>query len=208
MDNWRIVKELLRCFILVIGIMKRLLLLFMFIPFISIASDEFAAEASIDNPDKISPLVTAYLSKNLSDEIKTCEIKRVEDAFEAKQVKLSAKTNTLLIKPKNFCLCGVYYCPMWLLKVNDKVVKPIWFTEGTNALEILDKKTNGFKHIRAFGSVASHGHESIWAWRGKKYVETDRLIWTWNSKKACRNTETFRLKHGKLKKVQDACITE
>lgn len=186
--------------------MKRLVLLLLFFPLLAGASDEFGVEEPIEKPDKIPSPIISYLSENLSNDIKSCEIKKVDEAFEAKSVKISAHSRAFVVKPKSWCLCGAYYCPIWLFQA--KSANPIWSTKGTGALEVLDKKTNGYRQIKESGGVAMHGYESIWAWDGKKYEETYRQDWTWNNEKSCREAETFRLKHGKLEKTPDLCIPD
>ena len=188
--------------------MKRLLLLLLFLPLLARASDEFGVEEPIEKPDKIPSSIISYLSENLGEDIKSCEIRRVDEAFEAKSVKISVRSHALIVKPKAWCLCGAYYCPMWIFQIKDNTANRIWSTEGTSGLEILDKKTNGYRQIKESGGVATHGHESIWVWGGEKYEETYRQIWTWNNEKSCREAETFRLKHGKLEKAPDSCIPD
>jgi hypothetical protein len=188
--------------------MKQLLLLLLFLPLFASASDEFSVEELIEKPNKILSPVISYLSENLGDDIKSCEIKKVDEAFEAKSVKISAHSRAFVVKPKSWCLCGAYYCPIWLFQVNGHSANPIWSTKGTGVLEVLDKKTNGYRQIKESGGVAAHGSESIWAWDGKKYEENYRQVWTWNNEKSCRETETFRLKHGKLEKTPDLCIPD
>ena len=188
--------------------MKRLLLLLLLLPLIAEASDEFGAEEAIKNPDKLPSSVISYLSKNLDEEIKYCEIKSMDDAFEAKSVKINADSQAIVVKPKNWCLCGAYYCPMWLFQINGSTANRIWFAEGTGGFELLDQEANGYRQIKESGATAGHGHESIWTWDGEKYRETYSQVWVMDGEKNCRETETYRLKNGKLKKVSTSCLKD
>lgn len=188
--------------------MKRLLLLLLCLPLLTNASDHFSIEEDIEKPDAIPLSVTSYLRSSLGTEINDCEIKKLDEAFEAKFVKISADSQALLVKPKNFCLCGVYLCPVWLFQITGSTANRIWFSQGTGGLELLDQEVNGYRHIREGGGSAGHGSESIWAWAGKEYKETYRRVEGMNFEKNCRETETYRLKNGKLKKVSTTCVED
>jgi len=188
--------------------MKQLLPLFLIFSSLAIASDEFGAESPIENSEKIPSPVISYLSKEINLGTQGCQEEKLSDALEAKLVRISAHTKALVVKPKAWCLCSAYYCPMWLFQIKENTANQIWSTEGTGGFEILDKKTKGYRQIKASGGVAGHGSESIWAWNGKQYEETYRQVWTWNNEKACREAETFHLKHGRLEKAPDSCIAD
>ena len=177
-------------------------------PLFATASDEFGAEDPIENPDKIPSPIISYLSKEINLGTQGCQEEELSDTLEAKLVNISAHTKAFVVKPKSWCLCSVYYCPMWLFQMHGNTANRVWSTEGTGGFEILDKKTNGYRQLKESGGVAMHGSESVWSWNGKKYEETYRQVWTWNNEKACREAETFRLKHGKLKKAPDSCIPD
>lgn len=182
--------------------------LLLLISSIAIASDEFGSESPIEDPDEIPLPVISYLSKEINLVTQGCQERKLSDALEAKLVNISTHSKALVVKPKSWCLCGTYYCPMWLFQIQGNTANRIWSTEGTSGFEILDKKSNGYRQIKESGGVATHGHESIWFWGGKKYKETYRQVWTWNNEKACREAETFHLKHGELEKAPDSCIPE
>lgn len=180
----------------------------LFMPLFATASDEFGAEAPIENPDKIPTPIISYLSKEINIDAQGCQEEKLIDTLEGKLVNISAHTKALVVKPKSWCLCGAYYCPMWLFQVQGNTANRIWYTKGTSGFEVSDKKTNGYRQIIESGGVAMHGYESIWAWGGEKYEEIYRQVWTWNNEKTCRDAETFRLKHGKLEKASNSCIPE
>ena len=102
-----------------LGAMKRLILLLLFLPLFATASDKFGVEDAIKKPDKIPLPVISYLSENLDKNIKQCEIEKVSEAFEAKSVRISAHSTALVVKPKAWCLCGAYYCPMWFFQIKN-----------------------------------------------------------------------------------------
>src|SRR5439155_1425657 len=95
--------------------------------------------------------------------------------------------------------------PMWLFQIRGSTADPIWFTEGTGGLKILDQEVNGYRQIEVGGATAGHGSKSIWTWDGKKYKETFMQVWGVNDKKGCQETETYRLHNGKLSKVSTSC---
>lgn len=188
--------------------MKQLLSLLLLLPLFANASDEFGVEEPIAKPDKIPSSVISYLNKNLANEVKHCEINMLEDALEAKTVRINADSQALVVKPKNWCLCAAQSCPMWLFQVTGSTANRIWFAEGTSGLQLLDQKENGYRQIKEGSATAGHGHESIWTWDGKKYRETYRQDWMMNGEKNCREIETYRQKNGKLKKVSTSCVED
>ncbi len=189
-----------------LGIMKQLAALtLLFFSLSALGADEFGVEQPFENPDKIPYPVASYLSRNLAKEINLCYLKNIDDAFEAKFVKISSNNKAIFVKPKAWCLCGVYNCPIWLFQIAGNRAKPVLYSGGTSGLDILDKKTNGYRLINDY---SVHGRETTWAWDGTKYRETVTKIRSRNEEKSCVQVETYHHKNGKLKKVSVSCEQE
>lgn len=82
----------------------------------------------------------------------------IEEAFEAKLVKISASSQAVVVKHKALCLCGGYYSPIWLFQDKSNTASPIWSTKGAGMLELLDKKTNRFRKLKESSGVAMDGY--------------------------------------------------
>ena len=149
--------------------MKILFLLLLLISFDARALDEFGAEEHLSHSATIPAAIIADLSHEINLEESACNEKNIAPALEASKVKLSATSQEIFIKPKAWCLCGAYYCPMWIYQVSNNSAKRIWSTPGTSYLQILDKKSHGYRQIKSGGGTAGHGSETTWAWDGQQY---------------------------------------
>jgi hypothetical protein len=170
-------------------------------------ADSFSIEESFTQPVKIPAAIQSRLNAEMAAGINLCEDVRPETRYEAQMVSLSPSLRAYLLKPTNFCLCGVYYCPVWLYSMQGTQARLIWSTPATGVLEIMSKKTNGYHQLKEFGGTAGHGYKSIWSWNGKKYLQIYRQTYT-TSSKACADVETFRLKAGKLVSVSNECLAD
>ncbi|GAB4063241.1 hypothetical protein [Uliginosibacterium sediminicola] len=188
--------------------MKRFFISLLLVSRLAGASDEFAAEEQIENPDKIPASIIALLAHKIDLAELGCLESKLSDTLEAKRIYIGTQVKTFLVKPKSWCLCGVASCPMWIFQMRGQAANRIWSTEGSAALEILDQKRNGYRRLREISDTAGHGAESIWSWHGAKYEETYRQVWTWNEQKKCRETEVSRLINGKLKNTANSCVPE
>jgi hypothetical protein len=188
--------------------MKTYLLLIALVSSTLMASEEYSIEERFKSPVKIPAAISSHLNKEIGKDISYCEDKQPDSRYEAKIVNLSSSLRAYLVKPTNFCLCGAYYCPVWLFTMKDAQPSLIWSTSATGNLAILPKKTNGYYQLKEFGGTTGHGHRSIWAWDGKKYKEFYRQSYMMNGSKGCADVETFHLKGKKLISVSNECLKE
>lgn len=188
--------------------MKTIPLLLLLVSSTLMAFEDFSIEESFTKPVKIPDPITSHLNKKMKKDINYCQESKHNDMFEAQTVSLNKSTKAYLIKPAVMCLCGVYYCPMWMFQVKGKAANLIWSTPATGVMAILNTKSNGFLQIKDYGGSAGHGHTSIWSWDGKKYRESFRQLYSSNSGKGCADVETFRLKEGKLVSVSNECLED
>ncbi|MBF5037875.1 hypothetical protein ACFQ1T_10410 [Methylophilus glucosoxydans] len=188
--------------------MKIIILLLLLVSFETSASEDFSIEEHFTKPVKIPAPISTYLNKEMREDIALCEGVKPEDMFEVKTIHLNKSSKTYLVKPASTCLCGVYYCPMWIFQMKHNTAHLIWDVSGTGFLEVLNKKTNGFKQLKELGGAAMHGHMSIWSWDGKKYIEIHRQLYSRNNAKNCFDIETFHLKNGKLIRATNKCLDE
>lgn len=172
------------------------------------ASEEYSIEERFQNPVKIPAAISSQLNKEMGKDISHCEDKKPDSRYEAQMVNLSSSLKAYLVKPTNFCLCGVYYCPVWLFKMKDAQASLIWSTAATGNLAILAKKNNGYHQLKESGGTAGHGHKSIWSWDGNKYMEIYRQSYMMNGSKGCADVETFHLKGKELISVSNECLEE
>lgn len=187
--------------------MKTILLLLILVSTALMASEDFSIEERFTKPVKIPASINFHLTKVMDKDITYCQDEKHSDMFEAQIVSLSKWTKAYLVKPAVMCLCGVYYCPMWMFQVKGKAATLIWSTSATGVMAILNTKSNGYPQIKDYGG-AGHGHKSIWSWDGKKYRESLRQLYSANSGKGCADVETFRLKEGKLVSVSNECLED
>ncbi|MGQ2966751.1 hypothetical protein [Methylophilus sp.] len=178
-----------------------------FLTSITAFAERFSIEESFTHPVKIPAAIQSRLNAEMGEDIKHCEDVRPDTRYEAQMVKLSQSLSAYLLKPTNFCLCGVYYCPVWLYQMQGTQARRIWSTPATGNLEIMPAKTNGYHQLKEFGGTAGHGYKSVWSWNGKQYQEVYRQTYMTGSK-ACADVETFRLKSGKLVSVSNECLEE
>jgi hypothetical protein len=170
-------------------------------------AESFSIEESFTHPVKVPAAIQSRLDAEIAKDIAHCEDVRPETRYEAQVVSLSPSLRAYLLKPTNFCLCGAYYCPVWLYSMQGTQAKRIWSTPATGVLEIMASKTNGYHQLKEYGGTAGHGYKSIWSWDGKKYQETYRQTYM-NGSKGCADVETFRLKAGKLVSVSNECLED
>ncbi|HEY8085781.1 MAG TPA: hypothetical protein VIE69_09295 [Methylophilaceae bacterium] len=139
------------------------------------ARDEFAAESSIKNLEPIPAPIISHLSAEIDLDKHGCKEKRLADTLEGKEISLNSHVRTFLLKPKAMCLCGVYYCPVWIYKFKNNSAERLWFTAGTGEVEILDNRSHGYRQIKESGGTAGHSYERNWAWDGNKYTVVNDL---------------------------------
>jgi hypothetical protein len=151
------------------------------------SAEQYHIEERFKQAVKIPPAIIAYLTNgNSADAIADCEESNPHDIFEAKIIELNKSTKAYLVKPKQMCVCGAYYCPMWIFKVKGKTSKLIWSIDGTTFLEVLNEKAGGYKQLKVIGGGAAHGYESLWSWNKDRYSEIYNNFWVWDSEKECR----------------------
>jgi len=134
------------------------------------ASDTFSVEETFSPQAIIPTSVISDLSKSLSLEEYGCKEKNLGEALEATAIKLNSHHQTILVKPKAWCLCGTSSCPMWVYQLENNGARQIWSYPGTHGVEITDKIIKVYRQIRiADSSIRGDTYEAIWAWNGKKY---------------------------------------
>lgn len=133
------------------------------------ALEDFGVEEPLQNQIPISASIISELSYEVDLKKNGCTETNVADALEATRVSLSAHPLETIIKPKSRCLCGAYYCPVWIYQEKNKIAKRLWSSPGTGFVEILDRKNKGYRQIRESGGTAGHGYKQLWVWDGKKY---------------------------------------
>lgn len=170
------------------------------------AVEEYSVEENFNNPIKLPALINSYVTKKLSKDIVYCQDEKHTELFEAKVVSLNKSSKAYLVKPAQMCLCGVYYCPMWMFQPKGTEANLIWSTGGTSALEILPKKTNGYRQLKAYGGTAMHGYESVLVWKANKYREIYRKEYTVDNDRLSKCTETYHLKGKMLVSVSNKCL--
>lgn len=188
--------------------MKIIILLLLLVSFETNASEDFSIEERFTKPVKIPASITSHLNKEISEDMAFCEDLKPEDMLEAQIVSLNKSSKAYLVKPATMCLCGVYYCPMWMFQIKGKKTSLIWSAPATGVMAILNTKANGYPQIKDYGGAASHGYKSIWTWSGKKYKETYRQNYSTDGFKGCFDVETFRLKGEKLVRVSNECLED
>lgn len=139
---------------------------------ISFAATGFSIEEPLDNQIPIPSSIISDLSNKIDIQKYGCTESKISQTLEATKISLSSSSHEVLVKPKASCICGANYCPVWIYQINKKSTKLIWSSPGTGYIEILDKKNKRYKQIRDGGGTAGHDHEEIWAWNGKKYLQT------------------------------------
>ncbi|HYR05331.1 MAG TPA: hypothetical protein VEP71_01465 [Gallionella sp.] len=133
------------------------------------AVDGFSVEDTLSHQEPIPASVSSELSRETDFKGSGCKEKNISEALEATKVNISSRVHEILIKPKAWCLCGAYSCPIWIYQLNNKSIKRIWSTPGTNGVDILDERTHGYRQIKESSGSAGHSYEAIWAWDGVKY---------------------------------------
>lgn len=171
------------------------------------AYEDFSIEESFKNPVRIPASIISYLKSEVGDDTSFCEDVKHEDLFESQIVSLNKSTKAYLVKPSHMCLCGAYYCPMWMF-LKGKKADLLWSSPATGMMAILNTKSNGYAQIKDYGGAATHGFKSISSWIGKSYKEVYRQDYMVEGSKGCVDVETFRLKGGKLVSVSKACLED
>lgn len=149
--------------------MRKTLCLLLFIPLAGFSYEEFSIEDNWSSRDVIPASVVSDLRFEIDLNESGCLESNVRDTLESSQVQLSPGKTSLIVKPKSWCLCGAYYCPVWIYAIRDGKTRRIWSTKGTSSVEILDKSVNGYRQIRESGGTAGHSYMRLWGWDGKKY---------------------------------------
>jgi hypothetical protein len=148
------------------------------------AVEQFNVETPLSIREPIQPSIVVDLSRDIDLRGSGCSESSIREAIEATRVHLSSTRQEILVKPTAWCLCGAYYCPVWIYQLVDGNAKRIWFTPGTASVEILSKKQNGYHHIRESGGTAGHSYFRVWSWNGTKYrVSREKYTVAGNEKK-------------------------
>ena len=149
--------------------MKITLLFLLAVTFEAFALDEFSAEGRFAHQAPIPPSVFSDVKGESNLEDCGFSENNISKALEATEVLIGDSNPAILVKPKSWCLCGAYYCPIWLYQLNNKSATRIWSTPGTSGIDILDHKTQGYRDIKESGGTAGHSYYRIWVWNGMKY---------------------------------------
>lgn len=167
---------------------------------ISQADETFNAKERFKNPAKIPSHIIAYLTKEAGrDAITSCQEPKPQDIFEAEIISLNKATKAYLVKPAHTCLCNTSGCPVWMFQAKSTAAKLIWHIPATSAVEVLDKKLNGYRKLREAYTDEAHGRESTWSWDRINYTEIYQNAWHMDAEKKCRlGEETIQLVDGKM----------
>lgn len=149
--------------------MYKTLCILLCIPLTGFSSEEFSIEDHWWSQGDIPVSVIYDLRSDIDLNESGCVESSVADTLESTQVQLSPGKTSVIVKPKSWCLCGAYNCPVWVYAIKDGKARRIWSTKGTGVVEILDKSVNGYRQIRESGGTAGHSYMGLWEWDGGKY---------------------------------------
>jgi hypothetical protein len=149
--------------------MRTLLLASFLIAINAYAVEEFNVEVPLSNRASIPAVVIDDLSNDIDLKGSGCSESSIAEVIEATSVRVSSTHKELLVKPTAWCLCGAYYCPIWIYQLSGRKAKRLWSTRGTSNVEILVTKQKGYHHIRESGGTAGHSYFQIWEWDGARY---------------------------------------
>ncbi len=126
-------------------------------------------------------------------------------SLEASEVHLRSGFKTFIIKPVQppagawGCHCGAANCPIWIYAVNNSEIKEIWHAPGTDAVEILDSVTQGYRDVLTSGGTAGYGYCDRSAWDGSKYktIKSEHVTFD--------DTYNRRVKNGEITPFDYTC---
>jgi hypothetical protein len=82
---------------------------------------------------------------------------------------LNPAIHTLLIKPRESCLCGVHACPGWIYRTDGGRSRLIWKTRAFGVVTIRERQTHGYREIFEEDASAGTSSSATWQWNGSQY---------------------------------------
>lgn len=177
--HWTCVKSRTVWRIQTLAIIRLFLLALLLLCNAAYAEQTFGVEEALARQTPIPESVLSDLNGEISLTRNSCAQSSLAEALEATKVEIGSKDPTILVKPKSnaWCLCGAYYCPVWMYQITNVSTKRVWYTPGTSTVTILKAKTRGYRKIQSAGGTAGHGFEELWVWDGKKYQLAREKSW-------------------------------
>jgi hypothetical protein len=184
-------------------------LILLLVSFNAIAAEFFNAEERVKSPAKIPASIVSYLTKEGgTDKIAACREIKPNERFEAEIININKATKAYVVKPAHMCLCESGHCPMWMFKLKGSTAKLIWSAPEVKVVEVLDKKLNGYRELKAIVDTATRGSEFIWSWDRDSYSEIYKNVWTFDTEKNCRfGEETTQLMDGRMVQHNIKCFS-